>query len=315
MTSKEKKGLEQWMDRHAGSAEESNVMKRIWEATGTYKSGFHADFNKGYSRFKAKTGQSEPIMAFLKPRFSWLKVAAAAAVLVFAIFLIKNLVDATGGMENITAGKGVSKSFLLADGSSVSLNENASLDFPETFSGRERRVQLTGEAFFQVTKDAEHPFIVETPQTEIKVLGTSFNVREYPGAGPSEVFVKTGKVAVTLKTTKEQHILLPGDKLTLDPATHAAVISKDKFGNSLAWKNGRLIFDEKHLDEILKSVERLHHVHFTFENKALHDCTFNITLNASRLNDILHSFELACPGIGIDMTARGEYSVTGKCCQ
>jgi transmembrane sensor len=315
MTSKEKKGLEQWMNLHTGSAEESNMMKRLWEATGSYKSGFQPDVNKGFSRFKAKTGQSGATVATLKPRFIWLKVAASVAVLVFVVFLFKNLMDASGNMDNITAEKGVSKSFLLSDGSSVSLNENTSLEFPDNFSGAERRVRLTGEAFFKVAKDAAHPFIVETPQVEVQVLGTSFNVREYPGEGMTEVFVKTGKVAVTSKTTGEQYVLLPGDKLTFETATSVAVKTKDSSGNSIAWKNGRLVFDEKPIDEILKSVERLHHVHFAFENEDLHDCTFNITLDASRLKDVLNSFELACPGISISPAGRGEYSVSGKCCE
>jgi len=315
MTSKEKKGLEQWIDFHSGSAEESNTMKCIWEATGAYKSSFQPDVNKEFSRFKAKTNHSEAIMASMKPWLILLKVAAAAAVLVFAILLYKYSLDTSGKMEIITAGKGVSKSFLLSDGSSVSINENTSLDFPANFSGADRRVQLTGEAFFQVTKDATHPFVVETPQVETQVLGTSFNVREYPNEGVTEVFVKTGKVAVTTKTTGERHFLLPGDKLTIETATNATIISKDNRGNSLAWKNGRLVFDEKPIDEILKSVERLYHVHFEFESETLHNCLLNITIDASHMNDALKSFEVACPGISIRPSGRGEYTVVGKCCE
>ncbi|MFQ5445872.1 MAG: FecR family protein [Saprospiraceae bacterium] len=315
MTSKEKKGLGQWLDRHADEAGETGLIKRIWEATGSYKSGYQPDVDKAFARFKAKAGMSEGVVASLSPRHTWMKIAAAAAIFVFAIFLFKNLMDAVVEMETITAEAGVQKSFLLSDGSSVSLNENTKLEYPNQFSGAERRVKLAGEAFFQVAKDAAHPFIVETSQVEVQVLGTSFNVREYPDEKVTEVFVKTGKVSVTLKTSGEQHILLPGEKLTFETAESKVVKTIDAPANSMAWKSGRLLFDEKPMAEILSAVERLHHVHFTFEDDQLSDCSFNITLDASGLKGVLHSFEVACPSINIRPSGSGVFAVSGKCCE
>ncbi len=88
---------------------------------------------------------------------------------------------------------------MLEDGTVIMLKPNSSIEYPEKFSKSDRKVQLTGEAFFNVTKDKSRPFIIGTADVTIKVLGTSFNVMAYEGAKEISVAVKTGKVSVYAK--------------------------------------------------------------------------------------------------------------------
>jgi transmembrane sensor len=110
----------------------------------------------------------------------------------------------------------------LPDGTSVTLNSESTLRYPAAFTGQTREVTLTGEAFFDVIKDHEHPFIIHTDKMNVKVLGTAFDVKSYPNDAVSETTLIRGAIEVTLKDRPSDRIILkPKEKLivTNDAAT------------------------------------------------------------------------------------------------
>lgn len=152
--------------------------------------------------------------------------------------------------------KGVKKLFMLEDGTKVKLNAQSSLKFPERF-GDQRIVEFQGEAFFEVAKDSLHPFIIHSNDLEVKVMGTSFNVRSYEGDNEIEVTVASGLVMVqpTTDKTKKAVMLKPKEKAIYSKSTN--YISKTTI-NSLdvfAWKDGILMFNNLAFDEIVKKLE------------------------------------------------------------
>ena len=141
-------------------------------------------------------------------------------------------------------------SLLLSDGTKVWLNSASSLYFPVAFTGKERRVELSGEAYFEVARDAGKPFYVASDGQEIEVLGTNFNVKAYPNEGVVETTLLQGKVRVNGKCA-----LSPGQQAQLKKGSVS--VKNDVDVNAvIAWKNGRFNFDSADVSEVLRQLER-----------------------------------------------------------
>ncbi|MFA9389348.1 MAG: FecR family protein [Prolixibacteraceae bacterium] len=148
---------------------------------------------------------------------------------------------------------------ILPDGSKVHLNYNSKLVYPKQFNGTTRTVELDGEAFFEVSPNAEKPFIINTKNTAVKVLGTSFNVSAYEGDEKVEVLVKTGKVEFMPSNAElalnNKVVLLPGEKGTYLNSTQT--ISKELVLqlNDLAWLSHEIKFEFTNLSEVIQTLE------------------------------------------------------------
>jgi transmembrane sensor len=141
-------------------------------------------------------------------------------------------------------------SLVLSDGTKVWLNSASSLYFPVAFDGRERRVEVSGEAYFEVAKDPGKPFYVASNGQEIEVLGTHFNVKAYPNGGAVETTLLQGKVRVNGKFA-----LSPGQQAQLKNGT-VSVKDKVNVNAVIAWKDGRFNFDNADVSEVLRQLER-----------------------------------------------------------
>ncbi|WP_426324369.1 FecR family protein [Pedobacter sp. R-06] len=182
----------------------------------------------------------------------------------------------------------------LPDGSKVWLNAASSLKFPVQFSKKERRVFLNGEAYFEVTKNKQRPFIVETNRQEITVLGTHFNISGYAEDADTKTTLLEGTVHVTdlmgNNSTKDV-ILKPGQQSVI-AGEHLKVFEVDT-EEAIAWKNGTFIFSGHTLKEIMKQVERWYDVEVEFENNRKQTQAFRGTVsrfeNISQLLEVLES--------------------------
>lgn len=147
------------------------------------------------------------------------------------------------------------RTFCLPDGSTVTLNHYSSLSYPEKFKSGKREVVLDGEAYFEVSKDKEHPFIVQTETIDVLVLGTHFNVNAYHNNPDVRTTLLTGSVAVSNKSQSVRMILKPNEiaiynkvkeKLTRKVLENA----KDE----ISWRQGEFIFDNLPLQEIVREL-------------------------------------------------------------
>lgn len=170
---------------------------------------------------------------------------------------------------------------LLSDGTKVWLNSETSLRYPVAFTEKERVVFVEGEAFFEVKKDSLHPFIVKMKKGgEITVVGTEFNVRSYSDENNSEVTLVNGKV--NLKTADTPVLsLVPGEQGCFEKSG----IEKRAVNVNLytSWKDGRFVFKEQSLEEIMKTISRWYDVSVTFANERVKKTTFSG--NLPRYND------------------------------
>ncbi|MBB6239825.1 ferric-dicitrate binding protein FerR (iron transport regulator) [Pedobacter sp. AK013] len=239
-----------------------------------------------------------------KPYSTWLKIAAVVAIVIAgtlvynseAIFF--NKTDQLVLTQALTKATEV-KTIVLADGSTVKMNSGSSLRYPDHFSGDTRNVYLSGEAFFDVKKDPEHPFIVHTEQLAVKVLGTAFDVKAYQDDTFTETTLIRGKVSITIKNKVAQtFILKPNDKFTL--ADGKASMSQLSHFNGTgtnrivetAWTNHELIFKNNSFDEVAKLFERWYGIKIAFKEPELKAVRFTGHVDKETLPEALDVLKL-----------------------
>lgn len=153
----------------------------------------------------------------------------------------------------------------LADGTRVWMNASSSLHFPTTFPGKERQVELTGEAYFEVAKDAQRPFSVRVNGITVYVLGTHFNVMAYENEAATAITLLEGAVNVT---SENNHVRLrPGQQARLQPGAAWQVINNVNLEETVAWKNGYFQLDHTRLDVLMRQVERWYDVDVAYQGK------------------------------------------------
>jgi len=145
------------------------------------------------------------------------------------------------------------KEIKLADGTNISLNRNSVLQYPESFTGDKRLVKLNGEAFFEVAHDSAKPFVVETEQFTVTVLGTSFYVSAFEGK-TQQVVVESGTVKCQNLSTGESIVLNAGEKYILGQPVNEPVPASQKDMNAYAWKTARLVFVDENMTAIAESI-------------------------------------------------------------
>ena len=180
----------------------------------------------------------------------------------------------------------------LADGTKVWLNSLTRLRFPVTFAGEERKVYLTGEAYFEVARDSVHPFIVATDEgMEVKVYGTEFNVDTYR-KGTVKTTLVNGKVGIRVSATGEEMRLSPNQMALFTKATQSIQVENvDSYG-VVAWKDGKFVFEDEPIEEIMERLSRWYDVKVFYANERIKKHTFTgIITRFADISDVLHLME------------------------
>lgn len=179
---------------------------------------------------------------------------------------INKIITTTGGFYTL----------VLSDGTRVWLNSESELEYPVLFGKGKRVVKLTGEAFFEVTKDASRPFIVETNDIRTRVLGTSFNIKAYQNEPAIATTLFTGKVEVALLTdTLRRVVLVPGKQADLNLQTNHLSVGEVNLEHVIAWKEGMFMFNKENIEVVTRQIERWYGVKFIYEAGCHKYYTFN----------------------------------------
>jgi ferric-dicitrate binding protein FerR (iron transport regulator) len=171
--------------------------------------------------------------------------------------------------------RGRKYNLVLSDGTKVWMNAESSLSYPVNFSGNTREVTLTGEAYFEVTHNAEKPFIVHTQETAVQVLGTSFDVSAYKTEATFATLVE-GRVKVN--AGQREVLLQPGEQSVKEKGNDALSKKEVDTDEFVAWKNDRLLFKDASLFAITERLGRAYNYTFVFENDTLKKAHCTISL-------------------------------------
>ncbi|ANE52125.1 FecR family protein [Flavisolibacter tropicus] len=208
-----------------------------------------------------------------------LRVAAAVLIAVLSAALFYYWPSAPVAYITITNPSGRIKQVQLPDGSTVWLNAATTLKYASAFS-KHRQLQLDGEAFFDVTHNAEHPFSVEAGEVQVTVLGTRFNISGYTSSNRTTVSLLKGKVRVSAEE-KELAVLSPATQLEWDRQLRKAITKSIDTTAAVAWKAGRLQFQGQTLGEIMQALERWYGVPAHFTNSNLSQCRYYMSFDSA----------------------------------
>ena len=156
-------------------------------------------------------------------------------------------------------------SLLLADGSKVWLNAASSLKYPTSFTGSERKVEITGEAYFEVAHNPAMPFMVSKGGTNIKVLGTHFNVNAYDDERSLNVTLLEGSVSVMANHSTQPKVIEPGAQARVDKNGSIQLDNSVDLNEVMAWKNGLFSFKAADIESIMRQVSRWYNVEVVFK--------------------------------------------------
>lgn len=176
----------------------------------------------------------------------------------------------------------------LSDGTQIWLNAGSLIKYPTKFKGGTREVYLTGEAFFDVAKDKEHPFIIHTDRMDTKVLGTSFNVQAYPDHAMQEVSVLTGRVNVKSTVTDENVYVTPGQKAVFKSKNNKLQAFTNIPVNSISlWRKNIIVFEDAPLPEVIATINRNYNVGIQIENKNLNNLKISAYFKELPVNQVV----------------------------
>ena len=206
--------------------------------------------------------------------YRYAAVASAVALLIVSSLLVSALHDRTATRHvDVVASAGSKTRITLPDGSSVWLNSNAKMRYPEKFTGKFREVELEGEAYFEVANDRGHPFIVNTDGMRVRVLGTSFNL--HTGSEDAEVIEVTlteGSVALFTPNNDSDvadRVLSPNQQAIYDPESHTLQVREVRPELYSSWMTGTFVFENNSLQDIAMSLERAFNTHIHIEGEEL----------------------------------------------
>lgn len=163
---------------------------------------------------------------------------------------------------------------VLEDGTRVWLNADSRLKYPVVFPGSERRVILEGEAYFEVARDTNRPFLVETGVQSLRVLGTAFNVYAYPDEPDIYTTLVYGSVALSAGGQRHERVLVPGEQAVYHVRNGNFTVGKVDVSQVAAWKKGLFVFENQNLEQIMLKLARWYNVMVFFRNEAARTIEF-----------------------------------------
>lgn len=298
MTTEEETALvEEWMAEDAEHKKLVHQVHLLNLAADTVHIMRTIDTRKALKKVKKQMGTSGKIV--------WLTWFQRVAAILFIPLLIggawlyydNNDFAEVAQMIEVKTRPGMVSNFVLPDSTRVSLNAGSSLKYPSRFSGDTRQVELVGEAFFDVTKNEKKRFVISTlHQSKIEVYGTSFNVEAYEQDEYISTTLVSGSIGFIYKNPlgEEERIkLCPKQKLVYHQPSHGVKIMQTNCEVETAWKDGRIIFKNTSMDEVIRELSRHYQVEFIIKNHRIRDFSFTGTFATQSLEEILQYFKIS----------------------
>lgn len=284
----EQQQVETWVEADEGNKAYFNHFKLIWDTSKNIEVKSTVDEHAAWQRFQQRVATHQPqqtkVIDLSSSRRTWLRAAAILLTIcgsMLAYYLINNG-QGNQQMLALESGNKVVKQ-RLADGSVVTLNKGSKLSYPEEFKGDTRTVTLEGEAFFEVAPDKQHPFIIHANESDVTVVGTSFNVAT--SAQRTEVIVETGVVEVA----KHEHSvkLMPDEKATVTNDSDEPLKEKSDDALHNYYRTQEFICNGTPLWRLTDVLSQAYGVQIVIANPQLRNLQLTTTFRNEPLDNIL----------------------------
>ena len=282
------------------SEENRRMARRVYSlllATDMRRTGKAIHTEEALARTKARMGTRRKRIDW----WTWMQRVAVILILPMAAFLFwqQSLLqdkEQTATLVEIRTVPGMTARLTLPDSTRVCLNSSSALSYPSHFGTEGRDVHLSGDAYFEVTKDPARRFVVRTPQgSAVEVYGTSFNVDAYPDAPRITTTLTEGQVGFRYHHGTDTRLttLQPGEKLIYDVAAQDVSLHQTDGISELCWKDGLIIFDNTPLRDALHMLGKRFNVEFVVKDPKLEKDCFTGTFGNQGLRKILQYFEIS----------------------
>lgn len=294
------------------------LLEQVWDLG---KQEAAVDVKEAYKRQKHKFKDELKFKKTTLGFRGFIKKPAVLAVTVscicfaLAAFILDNYTQpAKRANIEIKAGKGVRKEIRLPDGTIVRLNSDSKISYdPDMLDNDQRELRLTGEAYFNVAHDKEHAFVVTTNKVAVRVLGTEFNVKEYPDETNSETTLLKGSIELSINSRSEQKFLLkPSEKFALVQKNRISSkkdnnsvlmienISPVKFGDKeyireISWVENKLVFQNESFEDLIPKLERWYNVKIDLDDPKIRSVRFTGIFIDENIIQALEAMQLIKP--------------------
>lgn len=318
-TEEEIRQIEAWL-KVEKNRKEFEALSLVWNEAGEVTPLPEVDVDAAWTKVRSRIVVPEkgPVVRHIshnkpmdKPSVNWfLRVAAIVIPLVVAALGVWE--HSNREVPWIAMESGNSRiERVLPDGSIVTLSKNSVFKYPAKFKKGHREVELNGEAFFEVARDKQHPFIIHTSQADVRVLGTSFNVNAYDGNDAAEVIVESGKVAFYLPENKQEEYveLERGGKAVFDKKANEIIELEVSEVDYYSRKTRTLIFDRTEMSKVIEVLNSIFRTDIKLANEEIANCRLTATFRdqdiASILDVIAETFSLQVQKKGKDVQLDG----------
>ncbi len=309
-TEKEFEQILSWIREGSQSISGEGMVQAIWEefepeAGSVERTKYNQILDKIHHQININQNSTQLIIQKASGRSRILSIVTRAAailllpilsLLLYIVLSDNNYYAANLNELEVEAPAGSRMNIELGDGTKVWLNHGSKLKYPYRFSGKDRKVFLTGEAYFEVAHNSKVPFIVGTSWLDVKATGTAFNVSAYPDDNSVETTLVEGKVI--LYERKDNHKikdLSPDECLKFDYLKHEYTMLLSDTEKNTAWKDGLLVFKSDPIEEVAKKLSRWFNIEVVINDEKIKEYPFTATFTNETLPQVLELLSLASP--------------------
>ncbi len=337
------KKLSEWIHASEENKQHFNQLNDIWQAAASDKEFDHVDLQKQWmeviSRMRKKQKSTSRKMDTPKSYDTFKRVLKIAAIFIIVFgagmfvqhFRNPNTGELAAGYVEVKAPIGSRAHVTLSDGTQIWMNAGTRLTYSNLYGKKDRNVNLSGEAYFSVTKQTDLPFMIQTADIKITALGTTFNVKAYEEEGRVETSLESGSVKIermkpddnTIDRSEPVIVLHPNEKVSLvthttknrlkeaekktepkeqstpldeTPPIQESIVEKiDDIRVSTSWKDNNWVIRGESMKSLAVKLSRRYDVHFIFNDKSLEKYKFSTILRDETLEQVLNMIQLSAP--------------------
>ncbi len=291
------------MEWAASSEENKDIFedsKKAWKGIDFLRTMKKYDSGKALQKVHGEISRKK----YFLPLFQKIAAILILPLFITTLYIVRRnppLVPAneTAEWNTITTPAGIRSEFILPDNTKVYLNSKTSLSYPVAFNGKTRDIVLNGEAYFEVAKDTEHPFIINAGKINIEVTGTKFKASNYNGEGLIEIVLVSGGIDLFQGeysgNNKKICHMLPGERACFKEPGTKVHIDKVNVNKYISWKDGILMFRDDSMEEVVRRLNRWFNVDIKLTGEGLSDYVYTATFEDESLMQILDLLKISAP--------------------
>jgi ferric-dicitrate binding protein FerR (iron transport regulator) len=266
--------LKAWLSKDPANRTILRRCREIWITTQAERQATNYDWKAGFEKFCLRKEQQQQ-QTRSQRNYRLVKLLRYAALLVFAVSVAAVICYRQGSQSwkgqladvEMNVPMGSTLSLRLPDGTQVSLNGGSTLSYPQSFGLKDRKVNLTGEAYFAIVHHTDQPIEILTSKMTVRDIGTKLNITNYPEDNQAKVVIDEGSVELKTGNDTQTSIIVAGQEAIIDKQSgRISIVSKQYDGN--AWSKGELIFHNTTVADIAKRLERTYNIDISIHHPA-----------------------------------------------